>query len=911
MTRLTRILAQIIGSVALFALFAVAGWAITDWLTPDQDSSPELETVALSEYPLNPILEDIDEQLTQLGIEQNLTELALSESTDNEGDSQDSSLGAAVAGGQTVRMVSRAAIETGPRRTDDDSATSTPAGDADEIPSEVLDDTPFLFDHLDLSDIRVADPIGPLRIDVCAGPELLPESPGGCSFGFGGTIVTTDADVDPSISAALFSPDGSASQCEASDDTTWRLLVRISAPGTLHLEMWNGSPDSDPPAGAVAGSFDVPADVAASMTTSLDAGESSTDSDGFFCISVPAMRGEVVVEHYVVSSYPPHGGSRGPSSRQSFNSRSGRPPSGMTPFGLDTLYVRTIRTATEEMWVKAVEIDPGTPVHDVCNTGGREIGPRGPTPSGVGQDADVIGRLSWSVPITIDEVWPYDPLYDTVDLFKLDLLAGNQYAVCTYAVDLSPGFSEGVIFSEAAFVATPTARSMLVRIAGVGGIDRTPEVERLGFDVLPLAPGCGNTSVEYPGVNRREEIDRILCGQDGGTSVSNVVINGGFPVTIVTKDLVGSDQVETNAWIPVDSADIVCGTNCGGSLSRTVRIPVKGLAYTESNRSRHQIAYVDLVVEFLPPPSNGFTEWNLGTPDAFDNTDPALPQHPRVHLRHIATTLVHAEADAGPSATAVVEVFADRVISGVIGVDPSAPTCARDAVTEQALSRGISQTITFSGLCLDSSYGVTIDVVDDSGIRTVSTGGSGFEFTTTVAGRVIVHAELALEPLPARPPGSPNWYQDYGRVDVSVYRTSGSAAGFGRPFSVAPPDSTGSERNSTGWAKVALPSGIRICDGTTIPPFDRSWRIASLPIRSFGWSISTSVVRGAYHGNDDLGACDANRNNPGVPLNRTWLSTIRFAASDLTLEELLRGIDITTTTPYGAPTLRVWAEIEG
>ncbi len=914
MNRTTRTLAMAAGSVALFAAFAVAGWAATDWLASSDDGTAEFETVALEVYPLVPAQESPADRLSQLGFEQDLTYQALNGEAPGDGNGDSSliggSLGAAQAGGQIVQMVdpslTRVVDVTLPTTGDGTPPTlletepgSSVDGDTveEELPADLFDDVPFLFDHLDLRDIRIADPVGPLLIDICAGMTPGATPPAGCPpGGFGGTIHTLDLDVDPSITAYVFPPEN---RCGPSDDTTWRLLVSINAPGTLHLEMWRGSPDSDPPLDAFTGAFDVPADVADSLAAELDAGSIVRD---FFCIEVPAMPGEVVVENYVVSSYPPHGGARGPSYRSSFAFRSGRPPSEMAPSGTDVLYVRVFRAADEMVWVKAVEVEPGTPTHEVCNTGGRDLrSSRGPTPHGSFPDADVLSELAESIPmITDDEAWPYESRFDTLDVYRLQLVAGAQYAVCTYVVDTAP--FGNVVFSEAAFVATPTARRMRVVIAGVGGNDRTPEAEsQVTFIVLPQVSGCQAGWFWHPGRNTGAQFNEVLCGTaDEGGPVSSVVDAGGFVVQILTDASSEPDRISSDAWIPVDIDDVVCGTACDGEVERVVRLPVNGFAYTESGRQRARIGYVDLMVTFIPSPSVGFIEWNLGPSDAFDDTDPTLPENPRWWFRHDATTLEN-EISGSPSATARGRLFADRPVSMTARLDPAVPTCgsAEDTVVEYSSAiLKMAHDVEFSGLCIDLEYRLTIEIVDEAGNRQII---SRF-IQTAVRERITLYAELELETLPSLnrgPDRDRGWWQSYRWLIVSGYGMSELPTRTTRP-------SFGTDTHLRDWTG----GNTSICDtrGLGIPPFHRVWEIRDVPARSFGWDVSTEVRRGELITSERTPPCEPNRNNPRAPRNIWWLATVRFAAAGLTLEELLRGVDITVSTPYGNPTLRVWAE---
>lgn len=904
MSRLLRILTMTVGGLAIFAVFALAGWAITDLLA-SQDEVDGLETVALTEYPLQPAEDDIEEQLARSGDEQELTDQGLSNTSDVEVSDtveRQGSLGSAAAGGQTVRLVERSTIEFGGSSPDGSSTTTTDTGvepgpGSDEpIPGDLFEDLPRLLGGLDLTDIQVADPVGPILIDLCAGPERLPESPEGCSFGFGGTILAVELDDDPTYGVAVFL--ASEDRCETTDDTIMSLVVGTAVPGTVSLTLWQGAPDSDPPPGAFFAQYESPAELSETLTAALDAGEATT---GFFCIEVPNMTGELVAEHFLVSSYPPHGGALGPVFRDPLTSRSGRPPSAMTAFGSDALYVRIHRAVNEEVWVKAVEIDLTTPASAVCDTGGREVGARGPTPNGM-LEADVVGGLVYTTSIEIDETWPYGEAFTTVDVHLLNFEAGRNYAICSYVVSTNP-FGE-VTHSEAAVVGTPTSRGLDVKMVGAGGTGES-SVELVGFE---LATPCGTFPIEYPGQGVHVQYNQNICRSD--FLVSNVIRDRGFGVTIYTRTTEDRDDVVTREWIPVDRNDILCGTACDGDREFVVRLPVHGFDLTESRRTRISVGYLDLVVTLTAADPGGSTSWDLGTPDPYDNADPVLPEYPRVNARLVSTP-VDLDANGTPSAGMRIEVYADRPVDYTAEIDPSFPTCegTRAPITEgmgTASPGGSGSIFQPVGLCIGVRYPITIEVTDAEGNLTTET----FEFFTDTSQTFTMRAELQLESLPGLRTGT-DWHQTFRKLTATnepSWPVRGAAGGIFDSIA---------QRFLTGEAVLAIQEwkrtsdrgihGPNACDGSAIPPGPEIWRIDNIPVRSLDWGVSTTVIRANYNRNSDGPDCQPGRANPTAPLNIEIVEIVRLAASGLTLEELLQGVVITTETAYGTPSLRVWA----
>lgn len=127
-------------------------------------------SIPLSKYLLRQPEDDIEEKLARLGAEQELTDQGLSDTSAEEVSEivqAGSSLGSAAAGGQTVRLLDQS--RSTPTSGEDPDTTGS-----EDVPADLFDDRLRLLGDLDLTNIQVADPVGPILIDLCAGRNGVP-----------------------------------------------------------------------------------------------------------------------------------------------------------------------------------------------------------------------------------------------------------------------------------------------------------------------------------------------------------------------------------------------------------------------------------------------------------------------------------------------------------------------------------------------------------------------------------------------------------------------------------------------------------------------------------------------------------------------------------------------------------------
>jgi len=543
MKRPASIAAMAVGSVALFALFAIVGWLAVDSLTSSDEEVGEAP-IAMIEYPVSPVKESAsaasNEEQTSESSE--TSEEVVVEIPPIEGPEGTTLPGDLVPMGNSVRVVSSEMLEPGlsldaegsdaggaeaastadaARDDGDVDADTEDSGAAvdeadDPIPAVVLTDAPFLFGHLDLDDVVVADPVGPLQFDVCAGSDFLPPTETFCPPGFGGTIVPFDG---------------------------------------------------DPP-------------------------ESTDVAD------------------------------------------TGRPPTGLTAFGSDTLYVRVFARADEFARVEFAKLEDDSVSHvDECDP-----------------DRDVTSRTSVRqhsvIPIDTSGAsgdWPYDPSIDTLGLFKIALEEGSEYAICVYWDD-STGVETVTSYWEAFDVQTPSVRSFSVLLFTRERPLIAPIREIREAAVSVRAAGC---TVEYiPHGPLPESTDTPVWGEQWGlnyeppkelcraTHVSDVLQNGGFPVEFALIPALDGSVVRGSSWVSIDRSDIMCRTSCTDGFA--VRVPMPSVAFEPVDlggpfATGSQVASAGsilLSVFFEDEESDARTDWVLGDAVEFDTSDRVVAPPP-------------------------------------------------------------------------------------------------------------------------------------------------------------------------------------------------------------------------------------------------------------------------------------------
>lgn len=952
MSRLTRILAMAVGSVALFAVFAVAGWAITDRFTTEESTPVMLETVALEEYQLIPAEEDVEEQFARIDAQTSVapeTQGVASTSGESQGEATSAAVGSRRPdSAQTVRVVRRSLVDVVDSPDPSETEGSTPPSDAatsstttvsesgeatdpegegtdEEAAGGLTEETPFLFGDLGLRNPVVADPVGPLRFDLCAGSAAGWGAPAGCPPGIGGIVTLVDDEVDPAIAALVFGPNTAFERCGPSDDTTWKLIVHMRVPGTLNLTLWEGAAEvrgnrgliSAAPPGAFSRSVEVPPETAAALTAALDDGRTPEFGLGFFCIEVPAMATNtpIVAEHFVVSSYPAHGGARGPLYQNDVSLYEADPRVGLRPPtivwgapGTDDVVNATIyKRESEQAWAKAVEIQSWASVQDVCNTDGVAVGSAGPVPSGTGSpsgDTIIVGDFVRTANVGTSGGWPYDPSIDKADGLQVQLTPGLTYALCTYVVSGGDSLSPVVVHSEATFVATPTTREIDVEISGIQGVSVAPTAEHVEFSVRPQIEGCRGGNVEFPGANSG------VFGQDLPIchgAASGVRDAGGFAIKVQSFSRDGDfEWGNTNeAWIPVDPSELTCVWDCLETLERVVRLPAPDDVLSATRRQGVTIGLISLTIRFTPPPWRGFPEWTIGPVGTFDNTNPEPPAEPVIAWETMSSSRL-TDPDTGTYAASLGGVVtADRPVTiDTVFFDYSIPgfDCEVDMFgvdfDEESTEFRNRHELSFEGLCFGASYRLVIEATDRFGSHTMQI----FNVTTS-APRIRLHARLELGPVGGLSSGSAEGFIEFGPLEgvreLSRYNTPtvGSIRTLGGAVS--------NEEDLAGWKTDAEPRrDYRICDGWGRPA-PRLWQV-----ETDGHSYKELVVNvtiGKYvPANTDVN-CEV---HPDFVGDREILEEVRVGRV-VTLNELMEGVEIVDSTAIGQPKLILTAEWAG
>jgi hypothetical protein len=762
MTRLTRILAQVIGSVALFALFAVAGWAITDWLTSDDQAGED--TIAMLEYPLVPEGDEVESTLDWITEQQAMTAEAMVEPS--------AAIGDPAAGGQSARVIPASSLAEATAEDPDGAAPTTTIGDegdesSEGVPRDVFADAPYLRGRVDLTDVVIADPVGPLQIDICAGSEVLPATPAGCPPGFGGTIVPLDG----------------------------------------HL------PSEEPDVG-------------------------------------------------------------------------GRPPTGLTAFGTDVLYVRAFRRSSvaEQIWVSATEPGATQTPADVCDTGGVV-----PERTGIGSDR----RPTSTLPIDTSggaSTWPYDPAFDTMDIYRLALSGGTQYAICVYWVD-DTGL-QVVSYWQAISVSTASANRMKVSVSGYDtaglpltqdGDIRLPVEPPLAIAVQADCYGSGRLlRFDWPGSGRivRPAPARTLCDFE---SMTDVLQNGGVPLS-VTLEADDGPNATRDEWISIDRSDIICRSDCTERF--VVGLALPDIEYEPEDAgggpfsversailpSVYRAGRLSLLVEFDADGSGARQDWLLGEPQSFDTSDQITEVPPILTNTEILPGSQHVYS-IGEFSYATdrrfriqndVPVSIEVVLMSVNAdgevVEPCVPG-GGTAPFYRSSAPSVDHTFTLEGLCLGEFHGLVVAAVDETGLeydvsdRRYSgdranlffwdthewTGPTSSEPVYTVD----LVAELQLGPLPSA--DSPlSWEYQVGDLEYSVWFAH---------HAVSPQFEGDVDRESlvawdaSGWGQSRRFPG-NICQGTDfgsgIPPL--RFQLVGVEAQESGARISQTISARLHEG---------------------------------------------------------------
>lgn len=616
MSRLFKIFGLVLGTVLLFALAAVAGWTITGWLGVGETDSAD-DHLALTQYPLVQEGEDVEATLDWLSEEQDLTAAALTDGADASAE-----MGAAAAGGQAARLISEpvalgesAGTSDGSNASAAESASEGSGGDpGDEpLPPDIFVDTPYLAGRVDLTDVVIADPVGALNLDVCAGPTELPETPAGCPDGMGGTILAIDDHTDPPV--------------------------------------------------------------------------------------MPTV--------------------------------GGRPPTGFTAFGTDTLYVRAFRRSAvaETIWVDA------KPWSDEWENAveGCDLGDAVPADAGV---AYRFPRSTIPIDTTSDpSTWPYDPEFDTLDVFALGLDVGTLYAVCVYWVDSSA--ASVVSFRDSAAVATASARRVSVSVLGFDSVNfggHGDPVDPISLlQVGAVCDGHHGVSFEWPGEGRyvRPSPPTPLCDFGG---VSSLLQNGGFPAhTILTFEESG-DPAVLPAWVDIQRSDLLCRADCLDRFVTGFALPDVDHELIDPGGEGaipptvYRAGRLSLLVEFedSAEPRHG---WFLGEPVSVDTSDRVYEPPPVLTRVEMIRPPLGERAypfGAGSFATTrdfviendvPVSVSVELLDTGFGG--PGGPPCVPGGGTAPSYTStgpATEHSFALDGLCLGEDYYLRVTATDAAGV---------------------------------------------------------------------------------------------------------------------------------------------------------------------------------------------------
>ena len=624
MSRPIRILGIAFGSVVLFGMFAVAGWAITGQSNSQQtpwaaaefievDDGVRVPTDAVRSYPLVPAEDETEQDVVDRARE-------VAATTDYLDDTGviSQQLGDPAAGGQVfvrIDAADRAAGDLG----DSFGSADPPA----EVPVEVLESEPFLHPLIDqLTADRDLGLDRFVALDICAGMIPGATPPAGCPpGGFGGTIVPISLEVLDPVRIVVGAPDVHP-ECR-SDDSTFRMRVITNRPGRLQSIMWNIGPGtgntlrSQPPDAAITRGS-TPSALEAQWYEDLDGASVGTPRIRF-CMEIPIRVDEGTVHHavFLTSTYEPDGDEDGYATGGFLHTGSverRRPPTGFTSFGRDTLYVRAFRDssrgtrtvvqARRRIPVRPSELRAASAIEG-CDPSFDGATPTTPTVLGTqGIAMDTYGLD------TSGDDWPWGSEWDAMDVHALPLHGSIAYSVCMYELDAA----DRVVYAEAADVWVPWTRIVRVFVDAIvtSNVSPEPAISSATFDAAAQSqcrpyvidwPGPNHLFIEFVGTGAPEV---CLFQHTGG-----LVTNGGFLFEISLARAATSEVDTVQHWISIPRTELRCANDCGaGEFIVTVPLPVVTSDGTEMSSGEAQLRVV------LGEPG-GIEAWRFGYPFPF------------------------------------------------------------------------------------------------------------------------------------------------------------------------------------------------------------------------------------------------------------------------------------------------------
>ena len=915
------IVLSVLAGIALFAVLTLAGYAFT------ARSTSEPEAIALVEYSGIEVLERTDEAVAAIAdatqrdsLMRSLVETGALEDSDLF--EAASSAVAGSAGGSTTGVVTEGDVPAfTPDPTDDDVAEPHP------VPHDVLADDPSVTAFIDWDEIIVADVPTDFRFDLCAGESPLGVPLPGCPSGTGATIVPVSddpiADAGGPYRADIYLTGTIARECQEDNDV-YRVAVLTNRPSEISLSVWNyrtgdGSFHDPPPRRASTMVFRTEADDAARWYEQLDTG---TPDFLIHCVEFTDLDyGRVGVYLRGVSQFLFDGGAVDEDDRSSvwLRATSERPPTGVTAFGSETLYVRAFHRSSvdERIFVQA-----------------RPFGVQGCDNQGdisrIGESFETVqGVLDRTIPIdTLAGGWRWGSQWDLLDVHRLHLREGEAYAVCIFWVEGGgPIFEpDRVTMSEAVVVLPPDVNTMTVSLDSIQFADWLDDDPRVNFvDVEAALDNCINAAIRTNSTEQSLYVlgPRQMCQP---SSLQGVIQRGNFVVTVSATDSLGDTYVRSSL-VRVHRGDITCGAPCG-ERRQLVAVPLPHVSpraitgYADlfgddtaaivpadddvPGSTGPSVGTATLELLFTPNESTGARSWVFGEPVEIEQTSRRLPLRPQIEVRVTSSGggyYFTGEERTDPVGRVQVEVLADRpvdIVATITGHPGEA--CLRGVSTPPSLTstaRVARHVFEVDNLCVGTPYDLLVTATDETGTTGELFGVGPADGTTpwtfvTQYIPVAVFAELTFAAPGPVPSDSPTdaWYFSHEQqlyvIPLATGRRDATPS-----WSVATPG--GVERSMTGWSSND-PYDAYSCDRSYDVELSRSLP-RSIPGSASLWPVDTNeqgvhIVLNATLGVGQLG------DELSTPFGfnscsrriRDVISSYTFS-EDLSLADLVRGVE--------------------